>query len=82
MCRQFFQECLLLMGTECGQAVWWDSRVKKEYILEIVNANSSLYAVKNYLVEVLLAKQGILAPLRIQIKKVGEKFCRKRHVLK
>lgn len=32
------------------------SRVKKEFNLEIVNANSSLYAVKNYLVEMLLGK--------------------------
>lgn len=46
MCRQLFQECLLLMGTECREAAWMDSKVEEEFTFGIVNANSSLYAVK------------------------------------
>lgn len=38
------------MGTQCGEAAQRHSRVKEELILGIVKANSSLYAVKNYLV--------------------------------
>lgn len=38
------------MGTQCGEEAQRYSRVKEELIWGIVNANSSLYAVKNYLV--------------------------------
>lgn len=39
------------MCTECGEAAWRDSRVKEEFTLGILNANSNLYDVKNYFLE-------------------------------
>lgn len=39
------------MGTGCGKAAWRDSRIKEEFTLGILSANSSLYAVKNYFLE-------------------------------